>query len=554
MRIQSIADTSKPTFGAAGNAGAANPAAEIALPSRLQSLLHYLALLAMMGLAGILVLFRLDFFPSIWFDEGWWLQIPKNLVLYGEYASRSSEGFRHTDTIISASPAYFGMIAGAFELWGVGLWQARFAVALCFLACCVLVYLIGRKLYGRTVGLVALALFVLIKPIVSDNFTSALVMGRMAMPEIPSLLCFLAGVYVWLRAFDLAPDGRHEGRRRLMLIVTGILLGLACTVKSQFLLIVLPTLVVLGGIDLLYFRQRRIQYFVLPLLVCGAMIGLNQAFIFLILGSENYAKFLSDFTAASGPQVRVLFSPKSMASAVSFFLSSSYTPLLVPAVIYAAALCLNRTAADIRRCFLVVFVLGWFAWFTFASVAWARYAFPALAVSHILVAALWVDLARKLIGALSSSATHPTARLGVRAGVWVVLALVIATSAWPLVRDVARAQETPAQQLAKELDKGITDDSVIETWEWEIAFLAGPHNFHHPPTLLLNTAITRQQFGQTGQTWDYDFLAAKPRYLIIGPFGKWVGLYSAEFLQTRCTKMASVGEYDIYQVNGADGA
>jgi len=522
-------------------------------PARLAGVLHYIALLALMGMAAGLVLFRLDLFPAIWFDEGWWLQIPKNLALYGQYASRSSEGFRYTDTIISASPAYFGLIAGAFEVWGVGLWQARFPVALCFLVCCILVYLIGRKLYDPTVGLIALALFIFIKPLAGDNFTSALIMGRMAMPEIPALVCFLAGVYVWLQSFDMAQDAR----RRLMLIGSGILLGLACTIKSQFLLVVMPTLIVLFLVDVFYYRKRRVQYYVLPFLVCGAMIALNQVFIFLILGSENYARFLSDFSAASGPQVRVLLSPKSMASAVSFFLSSSYTPFLVPAVLYAAVACLDRSAANIRRCFLAVFVLGWFAWFAFASVAWARYAFPALAVSHVLVAVLLVDLARKLTSALARSTsdapdTIPLSRMtrmAKTAGVWAVLVLLLATSAWPVVREVARASKTPVQQFVDYLDKGITDDSVIETWEWEVAFLAGPLNFHHPPTLLLNTAITRQQFGQTTQTWDYDFEQANPRYLVLGPFGKWVGLYPSEFLNTRCTKLLTVGEYDLYQIN-----
>jgi len=130
-----------------------------------------------------------------------------------------------------------------------------------------------------------------------------------------------------------------------------------------------------------------------------------------------------------------------------------------------------------------------------------------------------------------------------------VLVLLLATSAWPVVREVARASKTPVQEFVDYLDKGITDDSVIETWEWEVAFLAGPLNFHHPPTLLLNTAITRQQFGQTTQTWDYDFEQANPRYLVLGPFGKWVGLYPSEFLNTRCTKLLTVGEYDLYQIN-----
>ncbi len=85
-------------------------------------------LLLLFLLALVLSVYQLEYYPQTWFDEGWYLQIPKNLVQHGVYAPLSSEGYRPYDTIVSVSPVFYLPMAAAFKMWGVGLWQARAAI------------------------------------------------------------------------------------------------------------------------------------------------------------------------------------------------------------------------------------------------------------------------------------------------------------------------------------------------------------------------------------------------------------------------------------------
>ena len=46
-----------------------------------ERLIQRVGFLLLLGIALMLATYRLDAYPKPWFDEGWWLQLPKNLVL-----------------------------------------------------------------------------------------------------------------------------------------------------------------------------------------------------------------------------------------------------------------------------------------------------------------------------------------------------------------------------------------------------------------------------------------------------------------------------------------
>lgn len=514
---------------------------EVVRPAQLG---HYLVF-GMLMLAGAFFSLRhLDLFPAPWFDEGWWLQIPKNLALYGQYAVRSAEGFRYFDTTASVSPVFFLPFAGVFSMFGVGLLQARLVMAACFLGCCVLVYLLGRRLHGPAAGLIALALFIFVKP--DDNFTSALLMGRQVMAEMPALFFFLAGALVWVHAM--------ERRSLSWSLVCGLLFGVAVTIKNQFALIVIPMLIVLALIDRLRYRQRRLKLFAATLITVLAALVAQQAFLYLLLGPQNYTLLLKDLSAASGPQVRMFFSPPAMLNAAQVIFKNEYAIVLLLSLVYAAWLCLRKSAKDIAPCLPVVFVGGWLLWFGIASVGWARYAFPAFAVSYILAGRALADLggfAGASWAALKSKwdagQRKPMLRAG---GVLAFIVALISFSSFAMLRNIVSAQDDSPRQFAAYLDAAIPASGRIETWEWEIAFMAGPHEFHHPPTQLLNNLILQKQTGASLLSEPYDLQTAQPQYLIIGPFAKWTQFYSADVL-ARFERIQSIGEYDLYRAKPA---
>ena len=84
--------------------------------------------------ATIFVLFlffyNLTDYPKTWFDEGSHLHVPKALVTRGVYADYSSEGLRHYGPTIGVGPTVMLPVAGAFQLFGVGMLQARLVMVL----------------------------------------------------------------------------------------------------------------------------------------------------------------------------------------------------------------------------------------------------------------------------------------------------------------------------------------------------------------------------------------------------------------------------------------
>ncbi len=426
----------------------------------------------------------------------------------------------------------------------MGLLQARLVIAFYFLGCCLLVYLLGRRLHGPAAGLIALALFIFIKP--DDNFTSALLMGRQVMAEIPALFYFLAGALIWAYAMD---------RRSLAwAIAGGILFGLAVTVKNQFVLVTIPMLIVLALVDRLYYRERRSRLFAATFATTAGMLVLQQAFLYLMLGAQDYARLIDDLSAASGPQVRMFFSPPSMLNAAGVIFTNEYAIVLLPALAYTAWLCLRKNGGNIASCLPVVFVGGWLLWFAIGSVGWARYAFPAFAVSYILAGKALADLggfASATWASLREQWTGGQRRPVLRAsGVAALLVVLIVFSSFRMVSDIFTVQDDSPHQFAAYLDSVVSPGQRIETWEWEIAFLAGQHDFHHPPTRLLNNQIMQMQTGAALPPEPYDLRAVAPEFLVIGPFAKWTQFYSDDVFG-QFQKVHSIGQYDLYRSKSA---
>jgi hypothetical protein len=174
-----------------------------------------------------------------------------------------------------------------------------------------------------------------------------------------------------------------------------------------------------------------------------------------------------------------------------------------------------------------------------ASVGWTRYAYPALAVSFILAAKLLYDL----VGGFGFSSLR-------RAGVTLILMSSLLTLG-PVIKGMVGGQDVGAQQMAAYLDANVAPGAVIETWEWEVVFLANNPRFHLPPTERVNDEIARVFLDALPSSEPYDFQQYQPAYLLVGPFAKWTGPYDA-FLtdaQRRGARVASFGEYDLYDLS-----
>jgi len=480
--------------------------------------------------AVALALFRLDTYPASWFDEGWFLQVPRNLALFGQYATLSAEGFRHDDTVLSVAPTLYAPIAILFKLVGVSLVPARLVVVAYLLAALLAAYLVARQLYGRAVG--AAALYLLLFRMEADPFTSTLFLGRQVMGEVPALAFVLFGCLAWRPAVV-------RGRVGLS-VAAGIMFGLAIVTKLQFVL-QLPA--ALGVVAVLAWRAgRRLELSAAIVAAAVSMATLGGWFLCLwgILGTANARALLDNLVALSAPQVRVV-SFTAIGQAMKFLLQSTFLLAGLPALLYALLQTWQERRPDPGRTLLLSVIITCLGWFVFVSVGWPRYAYPILALANILTAKLLIDL-----GDLTSPRAIVTAR-GAAAAL-MLLALPFG-HVRTVAADLLAAPDHSVQELNRWIESRTPAGTRIETWELEVAFADTARRYHFPPVRLVGKMIAHVQLG-VQEDLTYDFMQFQPQYLIIGRFAKWTALYPKGFLAHGCRKVATFGEYDVYEVAG----
>ena len=110
---------------------------------------------ALAGLAG-LALINQPYYPASWQDEGFALQGAMNLVRYGQYAMRSSEGFRVLDQpLLANGPGLVFPLSSAFSVLGIDLVTARLVMVVYFVATAALFFAVARRLFGTQAALIS---------------------------------------------------------------------------------------------------------------------------------------------------------------------------------------------------------------------------------------------------------------------------------------------------------------------------------------------------------------------------------------------------------------
>jgi 4-amino-4-deoxy-L-arabinose transferase-like glycosyltransferase len=196
----------------------------------------------LLATVGLLAGFRLESYPRMGFDEGYYLQLAKNLALHGEYALASPPQELDWFGLGNSSPTLGLPIALSFKLFGVGITQARLVSALYLIGAVVAVYLLMRHLYGWPAAALSAALFIVAGPTTVSLFSggtlineySTIWMGRKVLGEVPALFFVLLGAWAWFRSWE------SESKR--WSVGAGLLFGSAFVTKEQFLPMVVPVL------------------------------------------------------------------------------------------------------------------------------------------------------------------------------------------------------------------------------------------------------------------------------------------------------------------------
>jgi dolichyl-phosphate-mannose-protein mannosyltransferase len=484
-------------------------------------------------------IYRLADYPTTWFDEGSHLHVPKTLLRYGVYADYSSDGFRYFGPTLGVGPTVMLPIAAMFKLLGIGLVQARLVIVAYLLGALYLFYRLARTLESETIAVLAIAF------LVSSRSIALLETGRQVLGEVPAL-CFLLGAFVvWFSAWD-----GHRGR----LVIAGILFGAAVITKYQILLAIAPTFALGFILNAVYYRGTDARVFVWPALVTGAIFALWQAVLVVYLGPQNSLQNFAALRAATAGAAAVFSLPLMKRAAGELVAFKTFGGSLAIGLLYGAFLSIPRSRKAQQRNALLLFVVITMAWYVFASVSWLRYAFAGLAIATLFLASFFVDL----IQFLRTSSRHEAepelqGTEFVRGSLIAVVGLWIALIVIPPLAVTARAVLVPPVNapalMAAYLSGKVPTTAVIETWEPELGFLTG-HNYHYPPTGMLNVAVRHIWNGGPAPRQQYHPLESEqPPYVVVGSFARWVDVYPADVLERDYRHVTSIGEYDLYARN-----
>ena len=469
--------------------------------------------------------YNLANYPTIWWDEGIFSETAANLVQHGRYAFtvQSPDQLNDLDFRISAGPVVILPVALAYRLLGVGLVPGRLVAGAYLVLAFLALYLGARRLVGPVTALGAVALALL--------GTDAFYWGRSVLGDIPGLALFLLGTWLLVKAleeFSLLP-----------LFLGGLCLGLAFDAKEFYGLAFLPPLVVLAAQS-----WRDKGQLVKRLLVYGLGVALPLlAYVLLkwfILGSLKAA--ILHFFLQKKLLCHEFFTPFTIGrlypESVTYLLGH---PLFWLGILGACWLWKKEAVSFGAKLWVGNFLL--WSLFYLNAVYWRRFALPALFLASPLAA----HFVRQAMARL-------TTPLGRRLPAWLVPGMLLALlMVYPLpaldyLAQIFKSRADSPSRLVNYLRAHVSRDCLIETPEYELAFLDDDHRIHlMPPYFFVESTPERIVLLNPRQK-PYDCNRVGADLLILGCFGKGVfkQVYSPALLSRGWRRIAQVDYYDIY--------
>lgn len=494
------------------------------------------------ALALPLLAINLTKWPEIWFDEGLYLQVAKNLAQSGQYGILSSEGFREFDPLAPIGPTVVMPLFLAFKTAGIGLLQARLVMVGFGLLTILAFFTLASHVFNKQVAFAATLLLLATPGTTPDASSTFVALSRMVMGEVPLLLFMVTGSLLWFLSFDR--------RSNALALTAGFLFGLAAITKPQGM-IILPVLFLVGIVNWLWHKQLSPRQVLIPLtasIICvvswwGYQLLTGEAGSIARLGMSD--QMLSHAAAA-------LVSPTAPLKSVRALLETGAFVLVLPGLIYAAFLCGTRDLWGLKLSFLIILCATWLAWFVLGSIGWARHGFIALAIANIFGAKLLYDLSGgfnlnwRSIDACSPDTTAALATFGRNSAVALVLAIIVLTPLQQWADDMWTADSPAALRFVAYLNERVPQGAVIESAEPEIVFLSDLV-FHQPSLFVIDKAIRHVQSDQPYPPAFYSLDETNPDYLVFGQFSKLTDLYRDALRTNQYALEYSAGPYDLFR-------
>ena len=470
--------------------------------------------------------YNLANYPNIWWDEGIFSEAAANLVQHGRYAFtvQSPNQLSDLDFRISAGPAVILPVALAYKLFGVSLVPGRMVAGAYLVLTFLALFLGARRLWGQVTALLAVTLAFL--------GTDVLYWGRSVLGDIPALGLFLCATYGLIRGL--------ESRALRPLFWGGIFLGLAFNAKEFYGLAFLPPLVVLAQQH--WRDKRRLTLSVLAFGVGAALPPLAYlALKAVILGSLTGA--IVHFLEQKKLLCHEFFTPLTIGRVYPESLLSLFKdPLFWLGCLGVGWIWKKETPSPGVKLWIWNFLLWSAVYLT--AVYWHRFALPAL----FLACPLGAYFLRKVVVRLTSGVFTSPPRWLAPGIIAAFLVLFYPVAGLDYFKQILTCRDSAPLRLVQYLHSHVPTRCLIETPEYELAFLDDDHRIHLMPSYFFVESTPDRIVLLNPRKQPYEFNRVGADILILGRFGKGVfkQVYPPALINREWCRIAQVDYYDIY--------
>ncbi len=504
------------------------------------------------ALVIFLLVYKLNSYPGVWWDEGWTLDAARNWIEHG-YLGHYLDG-QHIEV---RSPVRFPIVipvALSMKLLGVGIWQGRLPGIIFTIFLLGLFLHLSSRIYNSKVGIAALFIVLCL----TAMFFQPIILGRQVLAEIP-MMFYLFGGYtlVWL-ALTRSPAWG---------VGAALFFGIATHAKLQ-----VPPFWLVSMLLAIWMAVTHKQRKGTRILIGIAIGSIIAAGMFLLIQNFFMPGSLNDPAMITILLNSVIFVFSWPARKTAFTIGALYALPQIAAMIWVgyhlirsllaspknSSPILHGVEADKEILRMALWGLGasWFLWYLTMALFWPRYMFPPYFISCIFWAA-WLD---KLTNGFDIRALvrRTSAILLRREFNWSNFQAIIIMLAFSFTLGVAvtsayyrlTAQAPNPILVANYLKNNIPAGARVESFESELLFLAPEINFHYPSDLV-SMQLVRKYSIDPQLKIDYDPLEAEPDYLVNGPYASTWYLYNDVIAQGKFQLEAVMGGYQIYHIKNS---
>jgi hypothetical protein len=469
--------------------------------------------------------YNLANYPTLWSDEAIFSETAANLVQQGRYAFtvQSPDQLSDLDFRISVGPVVILPVALAYRLLGVEVGSGRLVAGAYLFLSFLALFLGARRLWGSgpALGAVFLALVA----------TDVLYWGRAVLGDVPALSLFLLGT--WLLV------GALEGATMLPAFLGGLCLGLAFDAKEFYGLTFLPPLVVLAWNA--WGDRGRLARQLLAYLA-GLTLPLLGYLLLKVLILGDFGAAVYHFLRQKALLCHEFFTPLTIGrlypESLAFLLGH---PLFWLGVLGAGL----RWRETRFRPGEVLWVSNFALWslIYLTAVYWQRFALPALFLAAPLAACFIREGVARLTADLGGAPRWLAPGL-----LAAFLVLLCPLPGVELLGPILNRQADAPYRLLHYLQTKVPPQCLIETPEYELAFLDDEHHIHLMPSYFFLESTPKGVVLLNPRPQPYDFERVGADFLVLGSFGKSVfrQIYPPARLVRDWRRIAQVDYYDIY--------